>query len=221
MIVKGPTPQTFGPLPPSESEAASQLLAPNTPVVKDEQPPTLVTRDVEPSEGDPIRQYLLEIGRFPLLARDQEITLAREVEVTRRRLRREMLECDFVLRDAVNLLERAHTGQLPVARTVQFAVCDRLEKRHIRGRLPHNLKTLRTLLDRNREDFNIVTRRSIRLSRRRAASQSLVRRRGRAVHLVEELGLRTEFIERHFSRLDERVRSAQSQERAMVLRLEC
>jgi RNA polymerase primary sigma factor len=170
--------------------------------------------DDDPSETtgalgfDPVRRYLQEIGKIPLLTRRQELDLAKQVEDTRRRFRRGMLECDFVLRAAVDLLNRVHVGELSFSRTLQVAVSDRLEEHHIRGRLPHNLRTLEQLLESNREDFRVLTRRIGSLSHRRYVWKRLVRRRRRAVRLVEELGLRIEFIEQHFARLLEMDRRA-------------
>ena len=61
-----------------------------------------------------------------------------------------MLECDYVMQTAFKVLRRVHEGELPFDRTVQVSVTDRLEKEQILGRLPHNLRTLETLLKRNR-----------------------------------------------------------------------
>ena len=58
-------------------------------------------------EDDPVRVYLNQIGQIPLLSRDQEMALAREVELQRRRFRRALLGCDFVLRQAVDRLLQA------------------------------------------------------------------------------------------------------------------
>jgi RNA polymerase primary sigma factor len=119
-----------------------------------------------------------------------------------------MLECDFVLRMAVDLLKRVHAGELSFVRTIQVAVTDRLEERHIRGRLPHNLKTLDALVARNRQDFRTAASRSESQTVRRQAWRRLVLRRRRAVRLIEELGLRMEFIKPQFQRvveLDRRV----------------
>lgn len=150
---------------------------------------------------DPVRLYLCQIGQFPLLTRKEETALARQVELTRRRFRRGLLQCDFVLRAAVELLERVHRGELPFDRTVQVAVSDRLERHQILGRLPHNLETLRALLERNREDYLRTTKKSLSVTQRRAAWQRIVKRRCRAVRLVEELGLRIEFLKPQFARL--------------------
>ena len=42
--------------------------------------------------------YLTQMGEIPLLTRDQEIALAKKIEVTRKRFRRKVLECDYALR---------------------------------------------------------------------------------------------------------------------------
>jgi len=143
---------------------------------------------------DPIRLYLSEIGRVPLLTRPQEIELARQVETTRTRFRRMLLDCDYVLRATVGLLHRVHTGELAFDRTVQVSVSDRLEKDHILGRLPHNLKTLDAMLELNQAEFAVVTSKSLNKTMRQAAYSRVVRRRRRAICLVEELGLRLQFL---------------------------
>src|SRR5947199_10341872 len=42
---------------------------------------------------DPVRMYLTQMGEIPLLKREQEIALAKKIEVTRKRFRRKVLEC--------------------------------------------------------------------------------------------------------------------------------
>src|SRR5262245_31682437 len=44
---------------------------------------------------DPVRMYLTQMGEIPLLNREKEISLAQKIEVTRRRFRRKVLECDY------------------------------------------------------------------------------------------------------------------------------
>jgi RNA polymerase primary sigma factor len=152
---------------------------------------------------DPVRMYLTQMGEIPLLKREQEIALAKEIEVTRRKFRRRLLECDYVIRFAIDVLRRVHTGELPFDRTVQVSVTDRLEKDQIVGRLPMNLASLEILVDRNAEDYRTATRKSLPLETRIEAWHRLAARRRRAVKLVEELGLRTQRIEGYIARLSE------------------
>ncbi|NLY02210.1 MAG: sigma-70 family RNA polymerase sigma factor [Rhodopirellula sp.] len=155
----------------------------------------LSAEDAESWSDDPVRMYLTQMGEIPLLTRQQEIALAKQIEVTRARFRRKAIECDYVMQQVVRVLRRVHDGDLPFDRTVQVSVTDRLEKDQILGRLPHNLKTLNVLLKRNRRDYSISTSKSRPMGQRRAAWRRLGRSRRRAVRLVEELGLRTQRIE--------------------------
>ena len=91
-----------------------------------------------------------------------------------------MLECDFVLRKAVDLLKAVQEGERSFGRSVQVAVSDRLEEHHIRGRLPHNLKTLDALL----ADLYYVRNHSLRLDWHVLAQTArlLLARKGLAEH---------------------------------------
>ena len=94
--------------------------------------------------------------------------MAKKIEVTRRRFRSTLLECDYVIQAAYKILKRVHQGELPFDRTVQVSVTDRLEKDQILGRLPHNLATLDVLLRRNRRDYRIALGKSQTQGRRAA-----------------------------------------------------
>src|SRR5262249_31590739 len=65
---------------------------------------------------DPVRMYLTQMGNIPLLKREQEIALAKKIEVTRKRFRRMVLECDGALNQVVDTLRRVHAGDLPFDR---------------------------------------------------------------------------------------------------------
>ncbi len=153
------------------------------------------TVDVESWSDDPVRMYLTQMGEIPLLTRQQEISLAKEIEITRAKFRRKLLECDYVIQSAVKVLRRVAVNDLPFDRTVQVSVTDQLEKDQILGRLPHNLKTLEVLLKRNRRDYRLALSKKRPKAERQAGWLRLGRRRRRAVALVEELGLRTQRIE--------------------------
>jgi RNA polymerase primary sigma factor len=141
---------------------------------------------------DPVRIYLMQMGEIPLLSRREEVSAAKRIERSRRRFRHSVLANDYVLHAAIGLLERIRDGRLRLDRTVEVSVTNVREKRHIMGLLNPNLHTLRNLVERNRVDFRVAISKSRRRRHRRDAWRELVRRRSKAVRLIEEVGLRTQ-----------------------------
>jgi RNA polymerase primary sigma factor len=152
---------------------------------------------------DPVRMYLTQMGSIPLLKREQEIALAKKIEVTRKRFRRKVLECDGALCQVVDTLKRVHAGELPFDRTVKVSLTENLEKDKIIQRMPHNLKTLEHLMEQNQEDFGkIGDPRTPEEDKRRLRRGLRVRRR-KAVTLVEELSIRTQKVQPLMKKLEQ------------------
>ena len=87
--------------------------------------------------------YLSQMSQIPLLTRDEEISLAKKIEVTRKRFRRNMLRLRTSPCEAtVETLERVHSGELPFDRTIKVSLTERLTKEQMQARMPHNLPTL-------------------------------------------------------------------------------
>jgi RNA polymerase primary sigma factor len=152
---------------------------------------------------DPVRMYLTQMGEIPLLRRDQEIALAKKIEVTRKRFRRKVLECDGVLRQVVDTLRRVHSGELPFDRTVKVSLTENLEKDKILQRMPHNLKTLEHLMEQNERDFEVVLNTGPDEEEKRKARRSLRIRRRKTVTLVEELSIRTQKVQPLMKKLEQ------------------
>ncbi|MBY0585605.1 RNA polymerase sigma factor RpoD [bacterium] len=144
---------------------------------------------------DPVRMYLTQMGEIPLLKREEEIALAKQIEITRRRFRAKVLECDYALRLAVNTLHQVHRGELPFDRTVKVSVTENLEKDQVLGRMPHNLRTLDLLLDENVADFRRLIGRKLVRDEKVPVHEKLKFRRRKCVKLVEELSVRTQRIQ--------------------------
>jgi RNA polymerase primary sigma factor len=139
---------------------------------------------------DPVRLYLLQMGGNALLTRATEVSNAQDIERWRRRFRRKVLGNDAILAGAINLLERVHAGTIRLDRTIEVAVTDTREKKRILKRLGPNLQTLRGILRHNAALFRTATSRRTPPEKRRRAWRRLVRQRGKAGRLVEELRLR-------------------------------
>jgi RNA polymerase primary sigma factor len=140
---------------------------------------------------DPVRMYLTQMGEIPLLTREQEIGLAKKIEITRKIFRSKVLESDYCLQSAVEILQLVDDGDLPFDRTMKISTAeDNPDKGTIGQRIPLNLESVRKMLARNREDWDGLAQNKnkkdveeLRLAIRR--------RRRRSVKLLEELSLRT------------------------------
>jgi RNA polymerase primary sigma factor len=152
---------------------------------------------------DPVRMYLMQMGEIPLLSRAEEIAAAKAIERTRARFRQTMLASDYLLQGAAALLRKVRDGQLRLDRTIEVSVTNTVEKKNILKRLGPNLKTIEHLLSRNRRDFAVAMSRSRPMSERREAWQRLMRRRFKAVRLVEEMNLRISRLQPLMDKLKE------------------
>ena len=164
---------------------------------------TFASEEITKSSDDPIRMYLSQMASIPLLSRVEEIALAKKIEITRKQFRRLVLGCDFALRHTVEILEKVHRGELPFDRTIKVSLTENLTKEQIQGRMPHNLKTLRVMLEENRRDFQRLLRKSTPREERLAARKRFIRRRQKCLQLVEELSLRTRRVIPVMSQLED------------------
>jgi RNA polymerase primary sigma factor len=199
----------------NEDEAESRLLASGD--LDDEPDDDLAEEPQEDEEAeltpedldeisrridDPVRMYLTQMGEIPLLTREQEINLAKRIEITRKRFRGKVLECHFALALVVDVLKKVSDGELPFDRTVKVSVTENLEKDQILGRMPHNLVTLVHLMECNVRDFKSFVREREEAVRRSLLA-NLKRRRYKAVNLVEELSIRTQKVQPLMKRLEQ------------------
>lgn len=152
---------------------------------------------------DPVRMYLTQMGEIPLLKREEEIALAKKIEITRKRFRRKVLECDYALRNVVDTLKRVHSGDLPFDRTVKVSLTENLEKDKILQRMPHNLKTLEYLMEQNVRDFERLIDERTPASEKEAIRLRLKVRRRKTVTLVEELSIRTQRVQPLMKKLEQ------------------
>ena len=140
---------------------------------------------------DPIRMYLSQMAEIPLLAREEEIALAKKIEITRKQFRRALLESDYALRSTVGILKRVATGELPFDRTIKVSLTECLTKEQISARMPHNLRTLERLIKQNKMDFDLMVRKSTSPRLKAEVRRRFIRNRRKCLQLVEELSLRS------------------------------
>jgi len=143
---------------------------------------------------DPVRMYLTQMGEIPLLTRDQEISLAKKIELTRMAFRRKVLECDYCARTAVEILQQVDEGALPFDRTMKMGSSEMPVRTTLKNRMPMNLATVTKLLDKNSGYFEqSVSAKTIEEARQ--PLKQMHRNRRKIATLLEELGLRTSRIQ--------------------------
>ena len=155
--------------------------------------------DYEPGS---IRTYLMQMGDIPLLSRQSELAIARQIEKTRNRLRRGILTSDYVLHMARAAFEEILAGRVRLDHIVEMSSNDAPQKRHVLRLLKTNLGTLRHLLEQDVQDFALAVRKGPRIAVQRAAARKrLTARRRRAARLVEEVGVRMQRIQTRLTAL--------------------
>jgi len=159
--------------------------------------------EVAKFSNDPIRMYLTQMAEIPLLAREEEISLAKKIEVTRKRFRRTVIGCNLAMRATLGTLVKVHRGNLPFDRTIKVSLTERLTKEQIIARMPHNLATLKHLAEENRRDFNRLINRRTPDAVRKAGRKRFIRRRRKMLTLIEELSLRTRRVQAMIRQMEE------------------
>ena len=152
---------------------------------------------------DPVGFYLRQIGNIPLLTREEEVSLAREIEENRARFRTEVLESPYAMREAIRLFIKIRGGKSRLDRVIEVNVKNSAAKENICNSLAPNIHTLKGLLQKNRERFSRALVKREKMKERRRAWRECKRGRRRAVRLAEELPLRPNRIEPWARQLEE------------------
>ncbi|MDB2686520.1 sigma-70 family RNA polymerase sigma factor [Mariniblastus sp.] len=166
---------------------------------------------------DPIRMYLSQMSVIPLLNRDEEVSLAKKIEVARKRYRRSVLSCNYALSATIEILRRVYQGELPFDRTIKVSLTENLTKEQVLARMPHHFSTMDQLQRANAKDFVKLVSKSVSQEEKAEARVRFMRRRAKLVILVEELSLRSRRVSpmiKQIQSIAERMKFIQKQMRA-------
>ena len=197
-----------------ETAATETESTPDSSEESDGAAPAIAEPETSLSSRDPIRMYLSQMGNIPLLSRSREIFLAKKIEITRKRFRRTVLESDFALKIAIDTLEKVYAGELPFERTLRTSDTEDATKDQIMGRMPHNIETLKALLQKNLDDFESLNSGELTKPQQREVQNRMKVRRQKMATLCEELCLRTQRLQPVLKRIHQiaaRIREVQEQ----------
>ena len=176
----------------------------------------LVDAEAKRRIDDPVRMYLTQMGEIPLLTREQEIALAKKIELSRMASRRKILENDFSMEAAISILKQVKEGQLPFDRTMRISTSNHSAKSTTLKRIPENLETVEKILQLNERDWQeLEETKDEKL--RRAIKLRMNRRRRHGARLLEELALRTSRIQPTMHKLQNILDKITGLERRLIL----
>jgi RNA polymerase primary sigma factor len=165
-------------------------------------PESMMEPETPSSSRDPIRMYLSQMGHIPLLSREKEIFLAKQIEVARKWFRRKIAESDFAIGLVVETVEKVCRNELPFERTLRTSETENLRKEQIQGRIPVNLPTIKRLMEENRVDWQ-----EYKATKNKAdlvvIKERMKSRRRKLAWLCEELSVRTQRVQPIMRRMEQ------------------
>ncbi len=173
--------------------------------------------DAERWSADPVRLYMNQLARIPLLTREEEVAAAREIERARRRFRRYVFASPLAVSESAKTLDDVCVGFAAFDRTFNSSLEEQNSKETIKLRIPsclHTLQKASELLDENyrRQRLLKSEERAFRSGKKRVGAADLltpleraeekraerqylnreaIKRRRRCSLLVEEMNFRT------------------------------
>ena len=145
---------------------------------------------------DPVRMYLTQMGEIPLLSREKELTLAKRIEVYRKRFRFLLVSNHEMLQRSVDILEKVRANDLAFDRTLKIAGTDTTgaTKPKLTLRLNAIIDSAKEII---RETYKLYLRsREPQLSdeERRELVRAIKVRRRRGTLLLEECGIQIKIV---------------------------
>ncbi len=139
---------------------------------------------------DPVRMYLAQMGEIPLLSRDEEIELAKKIELTRKRILRKVFQSDLVLQEYIEALEGLTNGGPRLERNfkIDISLDDGREK--MLEKLPLYIRRLKILVKKNLETYARVKARGTSENERVRLLRKIRARRREAMEIIETLNIK-------------------------------
>jgi RNA polymerase primary sigma factor len=193
----------------------------------DDLPETIFPRSVMPEKiDDPVRMYLTQMGEIPLLTRDQEIYLAKTIEITRKRFRKKAMGSGLCMTSALKTLEEVERGELAFDRTLKVnpnpkpdddpKIVETLGKNFLAKRLPINLATIRRLIGQVREEYRPLLDPKLTRQERSDQLERVQGLRRKLVILIEECHLQVKKVRPYIDAMEEQYREMRAIERKLA-----
>ncbi|MBI3268527.1 MAG: RNA polymerase sigma factor RpoD [Planctomycetes bacterium] len=166
-----------------------------------EEEQTSIDKGTTEKIDDPVRMYLTQMGEIPLLTREEEINLAKKIELTRKRFRKKVLESPVGLNEAIQILENVRNGELAFDRTLKADSAIDTAKADLVSKLPEYIETLKRMARSHQEEYARLFKGKIPNDERERLKKRAKNRLRRTVLLLEALNIQTKKIRPMMERL--------------------
>ena len=150
---------------------------------------------------DPVRMYLTQMGEIPLLTRDEEIELAKRIEITKKRIHRKIFASDCNIAEYISALENLCNGAPRTEFTLKVDFAVDTGREQILQRLPREIKVLRNIVELNRDDYGKVRLKKTTETERVRLLRRIRTRRRNALERIEKLKIIVKKIQPLIKRL--------------------
>ncbi|MFM8979833.1 MAG: RNA polymerase sigma factor RpoD [Planctomycetia bacterium] len=164
------------------------------PPSRDDKPSALDLPITTEKIDDPVRMYLTQMGEIPLLTRDEEISLSKKIEITRKRYRHRVLNSGVGIAGAIRILQEVARGDLAFDRTLRIGTADPVGKDDLQKRMPVNLRTLEKLSGLLKQDVERRVHGKLGDRARERVERDILVKRFKALSLMEEVAIQTKKI---------------------------
>lgn len=148
---------------------------------------------------DPVRMYLREMGRVPLLDREEEMKLAKEIETNEENLRNLILEADFTTKEIRVRGEGILKGKIKLEEVTKERTP--AEAKKFRGNLPKLIEMLKIREREIAKSKKRLGRKSLSAREREKLFQKMAREKERVIQAKREFNPTREEMERIASKL--------------------
>ncbi|HLY10334.1 MAG TPA: RNA polymerase sigma factor RpoD [Planctomycetota bacterium] len=151
---------------------------------------------------DPVRMYLTQMGEIPLLSREDELRLAKRIEITRKRFRTKVLESPIAVIEAIQILEDVKNGELAFDRTLKADSAIDVSKFEVLDRLPQVIDRIRSTVFDSHECFDKLENQRLNLKQREKTRLRLRENQRRCVVMLEEMNIQSKKIKPMMEKLE-------------------